>query len=227
MNNGYVIAYPSTLKDKVIELRNSGFSLGEIAKKYRIAKSTISLWVNATPLNKASLEKIAEKRLIARIKGLQTIHKNRVNRELEIKKMAKEIIFSLNLKNPHLCKVLCSLLYWGEGSKTGYRTAFISSDPIMIATYLKLLRRSFTIDETKFRALVHVHEYHIEPEIRLYWSNLTSIPLSQFTKSYLKPHTKKTIRPGYKGAIRIAYYDSRIVNELKAIYNTLATNLGV
>ena len=118
-------------------------------------------------------------------------------------------------------------MYWGEGSKTGYRTSFINSDPAMVATFLKLLRKSFSIDESKLRALVHIHEYHNDPEIKEYWSKITSIPLSRFTKSYLKPHSQKVIRPGYKGAIRIAYYDSLIVYELKAIYNTLAEHLGV
>ena len=74
---------------------------------------------------------------------------------------------------------------------------------------------------------MHIHEYHNENEIKNYWSKIASIPLSQFTKSYLKPHTKKVVRQGYKGALRIAYADTKIVDELKAVYNGLANSLGM
>ncbi len=218
--------HSSSTKQKAILLRKSGLSFGEIAKDLHISKSTASLWLSTTPLDKLAAEKINEKRLQARIKGLQTIKNHRIQKTSDTNDLARQIVSSLDLNNHQLCKVLCSLLYWGEGSKTGYRTSFINSDPAMVTTFLKLLRISFNIDECKLRALVHIHEYHNDSEIKQYWSKITSIPLSRFTKSYLKPHTQKIIRPGYKGAIRISYYDSTIVNELKAIYNTLAERLG-
>lgn len=225
MNNDHTTHYQSSTKIEALELRKSGFSLAEISKFLNISKSTASLWLNKTPLNKIAQEKIDAKKQNAREKGLQTIQHNRFQNNARILNHARRTVSSINLNNDQVCKVLCSLLYWGEGSKTGHRTAFINSDPVMIAAFLKLLRKAFKINENKLRALVHLHEYHNEPEMKQYWSNLTGIPLSRFTKSYLKPHTAKSIRPGYKGAIRISYYDAAIVNELKAIYNTLASSL--
>ena len=97
----------------------------------------------------------------------------------------------------------------------------------MIGSFIKLFRLSFVLDERKLRALIHIHEYHNEVKIKNYWSHLTTIPLIQFSKSYLKPHTGKVIRSGYKGTIRIRYYDYTIASELKAIYNMFAKQLGV
>ena len=225
MNNGCVIAHPDTAREKATELRKSGRSFGEIAKILHISKSTASLWLSSTPISKKALNIIERKRKEARIKGLAVIKSHRVEKNNQINNQALLTVKSFDLNNPQLCKILCSFLYWGEGSKTGYRTAFTNSDPVMITTYLSLLRKSFKIDENKLRALVHVHEYHNDSEIKQYWSRLTAIPLSRFTKSYLKPHTKKIIRPGYKGTLRISYYDVMIVNELRAIYNTLAEHI--
>lgn len=218
----------SKTKNAALELRIAGYSLLEIATKLRISKSTSSLWLKNVELNsqaKARIEKIRE---LARTKAAKTIKDRIRNRRKIFDISANNILSELKIsKNPSLSKVLCSLLYWGEGSKTGYRVAFINSDPAMIATFIKLLRLSFTLDESKFRALVHIHEYHNEAQIKNYWSNITGIPLSQFTKSYLKPHTKKVIRQDYKGALRIAYADTKIVDELKAVYNGLAKSLGM
>lgn len=215
-------------RNRAIDLRKQGFSLSEIAAILKIAKSTSSLWLRHVELNNYAKVRIEERRLLARIKAAKTTRGRIENRRREFEQSAKEIISELKIfENPPLSKILCSLLYWGEGSKTGQRAAFINSDPAMIATYIKLFRMSFSLDESKFRALVHIHEYHNETEIKKYWSEITGIPLSQFTKSYLKPHTKKTVRTGYRGTLRVAYADTKIVDELKAIYNTLADFIGM
>ncbi len=96
----------------------------------------------------------------------------------------------------------------------------------MIATFMLSLRKSFQVNEHKFRALVHIHEYHNEEQVKQFWSKISRISLSQFSKSYLKPHTKKRIRPDYRGSLRIRYYDAKIALELRSIYNTLAPFLG-
>jgi len=225
IDNGYTIKYHSSIKTKAIKLRRLGFSLSEISSQLKISKSTASLWLASTPLSIPILNNIREKLTKGRIKGLQTLAFQQNKKVQAINLEAIGTISSLNLRDVKLCKVLCSLLYWGEGSKTGYRLSLINSDPLMICFYMKLLRKSFPTVESKFRALVHIHQYHDETEIKKYWSNITQIPLSQFTKSYLKPHTGKIIRPGYKGAVRIDYYDSRIAHELIAIYNVLSQRL--
>ena len=130
------------------------------------------------------------------------------------------------LKNVHfsksLLKILCSFLYWGEGNKSGSYVAFINSDPQMIEVFMLLLRKSFKLDEKKFRILVHIHEYHHEENVLKFWSKTTQIPLGQFSKSYLKLNTKKRRKPSYMGSARIRYYDVKIVRELQALYNAVA-----
>jgi hypothetical protein len=65
---------------------------------------------------------------------------------------------------------------------------------------------------------VHLHDYHNADHQQLYWSGVTNIPLNQFHKPYLKPHTAKNKRPGYPGCLSLRYLDSRLGNLLKMIY---------
>lgn len=209
---------------KAKKLRKEGNSFGEISKKINVAKSTAYLWVNRIELDKEGKKRLEKKRVLARLKALKVLKDKRDDLKEDIKKLAvktiKKIHFSKETK-----KILCAFLYWGEGSKNTNSLIFTNSDPEMIKTFLNLLRSSFLLDESKFRALLHVHEYHNEKEIKNYWSKIANIPLSQFSKSYLKPHTKKNIRTGYKGTISISYYDYKIALELRFIYNRLAESL--
>ncbi len=97
----------------------------------------------------------------------------------------------------------------------------MNSDPNLIELFMKLIRLSFDLDEKKFRAMVHIHNYHNNDEVIKYWSAITNIPKLQFSKSYLKQNTEKRIRDGYMGCLRIRYYDYRIALELRAYYNAL------
>jgi hypothetical protein len=208
------------------QLRYQGYSFGEIANKLEIAKSTAHLWVNKVELNKKALQKLNKKRVLARLKALEAMRMIRELKKYLIKKQAVESINNINL-NKDIKKLLCSFLYWGEGSKNTNSLIFTNSDPLMIKLYLKLLRESFKLDERKFRGLVHIHEYHNEVMIKNYWAKITNIPLNQFSKSYLKPHTSKNIRDGYKGTISISYYDYKIALELSFVYNWFAEKLTI
>lgn len=95
----------------------------------------------------------------------------------------------------------------------------------MINVFITLLRQSYSLDESKFRALIHIHQYHNENQLKTYWSTLTNIPISQFSKSYQKPNTGKRKRNNYSGSLRIRYYDHKIAKDLSAIYNMFSRQI--
>lgn len=207
-------------------LRYQAYSYGEISKKLKIAKSTAYLWVKKVELDEKAIKELNKKNVLARLKGLKVLKENREQRKKNIKKLAMMSVNNIKF-NRGIKKLLCSFLYWGEGSKNTNSLIFTNSDPIMIKAFLTLLRSSFELKESKFRGLVHIHEYHNEKEIKNYWSKITNIPLSQFSKSYLKPHTGKNIREGYEGTISIRYYDYKIALELGFIYNMFAKKINM
>ncbi|MEX1123646.1 MAG: hypothetical protein WEC81_00495 [Patescibacteria group bacterium] len=119
-----------------------------------------------------------------------------------------------------LHRLLGSILFWAEGGKSlSDSVAFINSDPEMIKVFLINLRKSFVLDEGKFRALIHIHEYHDDQQLKAYWSKLTDIPVKQFSKSYLKTNSGPRRKNNYMGCLRIRYYDARIALELRTYYN--------
>ncbi len=91
----------------------------------------------------------------------------------------------------------------------------------MIKVFISLLRNSYDLDESKFHISVHLHEYHDKDAIFQFWSDITKVPLDQFIRPYLKPHTGTRKHEDYKGCITIRYYDVKIARELTAIYNAL------
>lgn len=219
------MAYSIKVKDRAILLRNKGYSIKEVAKVLGIAQSTSSVWLRNVSLNSKARIRLKQRHIYGQYKSMETWKRKRKKREKYIKKKASLYINNLKL-NKEVNKLLCALLFWCEGGKEDQRVTFANSDPKMVATFLILFRSSFLVKKEKFRALIHVHEYHNETKIKQFWSNITKIPLSQFNRSYKKPHTKKRKRPGYKGCIRITYYDTYVARELHSIYNMFAENLG-
>ncbi|EKD71892.1 MAG: hypothetical protein ACD_46C00073G0004 [uncultured bacterium] len=218
------LPYSSKLVNKALSLRSNGYSYEEISKKLKIAKSSAYLWCSQVKLNEKAKKRISSRMAIGIKKAKEVL---KTKKEKVIKKISDDSNNYLSQieTSKIINKLLCAFLYWGEGEKNRNAVVFVNSDPIMIGSFLNLLRGSFILDEKKFRCLVHVHEYHNDKEIKSYWSEITNIPLTQFSKSYLKPHTGKNFRVGYKGTISIRYYDYKIALELGFIYNRFAERL--
>jgi hypothetical protein len=75
-------------------------------------------------------------------------------------------------------------LYAGEGSKTDGCVRFANSDPRMIYFYCCWLRRFFTVDESRLRVHLYLHEGLDLASAIAHWSAVTAIPPSQFGKPY-------------------------------------------
>ena len=76
-------------------------------------------------------------------------------------------------------------LYAGEGAKTDGAVKFANSDPRMIALFFSAwLRRFFSVDESRLRLRLYLHEGLDLESATEFWSALTDIPRSQFGKPY-------------------------------------------
>lgn len=214
------MAIDISIRNKAIRLRQSGYSIKEIAKKLKIAISTSSVWLREIKVSKSGKDRMAKHRELNRYRMSQVWIEKRQKRDAHYKTIAKNLISHAEI-SPNIAKILCSLLFWAEGSKAINHIAFTNSDPVMIKTFLALLRNSYPLDETKFHVSVHLHEYHDSDIILKFWSEITKVPLAQFIRPYLKPHTSLRKHLDYKGCITIRYYDAKIARELTAIYNAL------
>lgn len=201
-------------KLQAIAWREKGYSLNEIVEKVRASKSIISVWVRNTPLSESAKERLlARTRLgpiisaeVKRKKTQQILDNHKINASRQIE--------TVELNVP-LIRILCSLIYWCEGSKNHYYgMTFTNSDPRLVKTFLFLLRSGFVLDESRFRPCIHLHTYHNPSKQLNFWSKITKIPKRQFIRPYLKPNTGKRIRKDYPGCISVKYHSTDIARQL-------------
>lgn len=207
----------SEIKQKAIVLRKQGFSLGIIAQRLHIAKSTASVWLKDIILDEKARKKIQGFKNSGLQKAIQ------VSKEKRQKKLslidARVVKFIDHIpQTKEIQKLACALLYWCEGEKSRSSISFVNSDPKMIAIYLTLFRASFQPDEKKFRISLHLHEYHKDLQEVEFWSRITAIPKSQFYKIYRKPNTGKNKKENYRGCVAIRYSDVKVIMELQKIW---------
>lgn len=214
------------LRKEIESKRLEGISAEELSKRYSIPRGTVYYWVRSIILPEKAKQKLRSNSDLGRQAGRRTIQQNREQDIKDIKAGAATVLKSLSFDVSNL-KYFCALLFWAEGAKMQSSLRFTNSDPLMIQTFLLLLRNSFSIDESKFRVTVHIHSYHDDCEMKAYWSEVTGIPIAQFYRSYRKPHTGKTKKEGYRGCIMIYYYDAKIAKELKYLYTTLYSRLSL
>ena len=214
-------------KNEAIRLRNMGHSLNEIATLLTVSKSSTSLWLRDVQLSRLAQKRISQKRAKAYQKSART-HRNQTRKRLEEATLSAEKILARFDPNQNILMVLCALLYWCEGEKTknDQTLTFANSDPNLVATFLYLLRKSFKLDEKKFRICLHLHDYHEQKKQIRFWSHLTGVPSSQFSKTYQKPHTGKRKRQGYAGCASIRYYDTRIARKVQALARAVLRKYG-
>lgn len=204
-------------------LRRRGYSFREISEVFGISKSTASLWCRNEFLNKKARKRIKNLGDLGREKGKITSTKKR-EKELELISGNCSVLMS-NKYNVDDCKLFLALLYWGEGGKTNNYFNFVNSDPEMIRSFLYLFRKSFVVDEKKFRIRLHLHEYHNTREMIDFWSNVTGIEKNKFS-IYNKLHTGINKKPGYKGCIAVRYGNSKIFKEIFIIIDRFVKKIN-
>lgn len=212
------------IKSKAITLRKKGFSYGQIKKQLGISKSTCSLWLRAVKLGKRASLRLKVREFRGKKQALQTIRKKIKDRDAKIFSSVSVGVNKIKI-NQQLFKLLCAFLYWGEGEKSGRSVSFTNSDPLMIQTYVKLLKQSFGVKTKNLKALLHLHSYHKKRKQIKFWSKITGIPKSNFSV-YNKPNTGKVLRQGYPGCIAVRVYDVKILRELQFYYKYFAEKYG-
>ncbi len=202
-------------------MRKLGKTYNEILKTIPVAKSTLSLWLRKVDLTKPQRQRITERRKAAQQRGGARRHKIRLDQTNSIIIECKKDVENLSNRDLFLLGIA---LYWAKGSKQKeYRpsvlTQFANSDPHMVKLFIKWLFEFGNVTADNLLVTVHLHKNHIErlEEITEYWSSITSLPRSQFTKPILKKHNPKSKRRNtgdtYKGLVSIRVRRSTELNQ--------------
>lgn len=120
-------------------------------------------------------------------------------------------------------------LYWAEGYKTDKSKGvdFANSDPEMIVSFIKFLRTCYDLDESKFRIQLYAFSDQDISNLITFWSNLTQIPQSQFSKPYIKTNSSANRRKMQFGLVHIRYSDKKMLFDiLERIQDLKRKSLG-
>lgn len=207
-----------------LRLRKKGYSYGEIKKITGIAKSTCSQWFKNLSLSEQANNRLKIKEFRGRVKSIETIKQKIGQRNDLIKSTVLHSLNKIRLTQDSI-KLLCSLLYWAEGEKTGNKISFTNSDPLMIRLFVNLFQKSFPVKRAGLKAVLHLHSYHDPKKQVAFWSQISGIPSNRII-IYNKANSGKNIRPGYPGCISIRYYDVKVYKELEFFYTLFAQNIG-
>lgn len=214
------------IKDKAKELRASGFSIKEIARTLGVSQSTISVWVRTIELSLHAKRQIEQKRINGRNRAAETLRGKRMARQKAATIFAQQLSRLARFTTSEKY-MLASMIYECEGGKGGYGVLeFTNSDPVLVKIFLTLLRKVFTLDESKFRVVMHLHSYHSEQAEKTFWSKICAIPKNKFLKTYQKKESGIRKKLNYRGCVQIKYFDVNIKRVLLAGKEILASKLG-
>jgi transposase len=205
------------LEKKAKELRKEGYSINELKGTLNVSKSTISRWVADIKLSNEAQVRIDKNYSKGQLASQKTIKEKTRLKNFEADNFAINKLKDLNI-NSDCSLLLCSMLYQCEGSKyIKDPVTFTNSGPELIGTFLHLFRKSFVLEEDKFRVLMHLHGYHNEKTQKKFWSKITGIPMNQFLKTYNKPNTGIYKKDGYQGCIQVRYHNVKIGRIINAV----------
>jgi predicted DNA-binding protein YlxM (UPF0122 family) len=125
----------------------------------------------------------------------------------------------INNEKLRTLKTIGVMLYWGEGYKSGKGAMvdFANSDKDMIILFLEFLRNICGVDEKRLRVYSYFYANQNVNENINYWSKITEISKSQFTKPYIrKDFDKSKINKMPHGLIHVRYSDKKLLNLIKS-----------
>lgn len=218
--------------DKVtaITLRKSGASYNEISKKLKIPKSTLSGWFHNITFSEKIRAKNVTKLKAVLAKNITDHNKKRslIARErwAKIQIESRAQINNVSARELFLVGVA---LYWAEGYKrTNWNLAFSNSDPDMIRVVMKFFRSICNVPPEKFRVQMQLYSNLCEIKTKNYWSQITDIPVSQFTKAIYQISSASKLKRGrtlLNGTIRVRINDVQLVNKIKGWISGLSESI--
>lgn len=170
-------------QNRARDLRAAGWTYTEIAAELGVSKSSVSLWCRDVEVDVEAwgARVLANRNFGARRRGPNRLQRAKVAQIEAGLDWGRHQLGQLTDRD---LLVAGTALYAGEGGKTGVEISFPNSDPRMIQLFLRWLRTFFEIDEARLRVHLYLHEGLDLDAAVTFWSQVTGIPPSQFTKPY-------------------------------------------
>lgn len=200
------VHWSEDIRLKAKTLRLKGFSYGQLQETLKVPKSTLHVWIHG--ISRKDRFTIQDRMRWAKQMqplGSQANHRKREERIARTKQQARLQTIRLDIRE-EMKKAILAMLYWSEGSKVRGGMCFANTDPRLMLLFITTLRDCYSIDESKLRVRLHLHDYHNEVAVKSFWSELLHVPETQFYKTYHKARSKeKTFRRNFGGICFLRY----------------------
>jgi len=204
-------------QEKARALRAEGRTLADIAEVLGVAKSSVSLWVRDMNIEVRRRQPVARRpNALERAKFAQIQECNYLGVE-RIGRLSGEAFLAAGVA-----------LYAGEGAKRDGKITFANTDPAMIRFFCAWLRRFFTLDESRLRVRVYLHQGLDLDAAESHWSAVTAVPRTQFNKPY-----RAVADSGFRqtkhefGCCYVDYTCSRTHREIMGLMRALLTSEAI
>jgi transcriptional regulator with XRE-family HTH domain len=166
-------------------LRAAGWTYAEICAELGVSRSSVSLWVRDVEVDATLLDARRRARWeagnLSVSKRPSSLHVRKLAEIQECHRQAADRVGELSARDRFIAGIA---LYAGEGAKTDGSVRFANSDPAMIGTFVSWLREFFTIDESRLRLRLYLHQGLDLEAAYTFWAAVTGIPVGQFGKPY-------------------------------------------
>lgn len=204
--------YSEDFIKKIREIRKKEkLSFKRLGERFNIPNSTIRNWCYGLSNNKWEA-------LIIRNEKIRK----------KLKKSENSVVPKINSIGKKQAKFLAAILYGCEGSKypSSNNVGFVNSDPDLVLSFLKLLKKSFDLDKKKFSVHLQIHTTHNYEKIKNFWANLLGLSEDCFIKPTVREPKGKKHRDNYRGTCSLRYGDYRIQLKLLGIFETFIKKLA-
>lgn len=206
-------------KDKATILRKRGNSLGFIANKFKIPKSTLSGWFKGLEISESGKLRIYKNwrlRLVSTRKGAVKWHNTqKTNRLKDAKEKAMASLVNLKSADIHLIELALAMLYLGEGGKKEGGTLIGNADPLILRFFIVVLVNVYGVPIEKIKADLHLRADQNAVQLKRYWSKTLGLPIKNFIGTFFDKRTEgRPTYPGYKGVCLIRCGHSQIQRKL-------------
>ncbi len=175
-----------------IALRKDGHSYNYIAKVAGVSKSTLAIWLADVPYipNTETIQRIGNARAASgeaksKLKR-ESLERARVEAKDDVGHLSRRDLFMLGLG-----------LYIGEGAKSTQQIRFVNSNPAIINFMIKWFTKAVGLKKNNLKIRLHIYPDCNERQSLQFWSEKTTIPMSQFQKTVVDwRKNKKAFKSG-------------------------------
>jgi hypothetical protein len=193
------------------DLRARGWSIGEIERQLGVSRSSVSIWVRDVPLDAG-----ARARLDRRSMRGPMISAARSRARARATRAGYQQEGRLRARTESGEYAAGCMLHWAEGDKTRNAVRFANSDPELLATFARFLRKHFDVADEQMTISCNLFADHCERQaaIERFWLAKLGLPRSQLRKTivnvYSKHSQKKRQNKLPYGTCKLVVHSTRI-----------------